>query len=112
MEKILILAFFLFRIIVIEAAIGVGGAIGVGVGDSVGGVWVGGGINNGPNTPSVGAPQVSKLNAAYNALQAWKSAITDDPNGILKTWVGLNVCVLMKGFFVQILKIIWEVQLA
>ncbi|XXG64318.1 hypothetical protein AAC387_Pa05g2303 [Persea americana] len=33
-----------------------------------------------------------KLSNAYTALQAWKSAITGDPSGILKTWVGTNVC--------------------
>ncbi|CAA3032362.1 leucine-rich repeat extensin 4 [Olea europaea subsp. europaea] len=100
MDKILILAIFCFRLIVTEAAVSVGGGIGVGVGGSGGGggVWVGGGISTGPNTPPAGAPQVSKLNAAYIALQAWKSAITDDPNGILKTWVGLNVCAY-KGVF-------------
>ncbi|XP_022882509.1 leucine-rich repeat extensin-like protein 4 [Olea europaea var. sylvestris] len=95
MEKILIPAIFLFRIIVIEAAVNVGGGIGIGVGGGGGGgVWVGGGINTSPDTP----PQVSKLNAAYTALQAWKSAISDDPNGILNTWVGSNVCAY-KGVF-------------
>jgi hypothetical protein len=29
---------------------------------------------------------------AYQALQAWKRAITDDPQGILKTWEGPGVC--------------------
>ncbi|MCO5574753.1 hypothetical protein L7F22_028543 [Adiantum nelumboides] len=32
------------------------------------------------------------LRAAYVALQAWKAAITSDPNGITATWVGYNVC--------------------
>ncbi|CAI9782571.1 unnamed protein product [Fraxinus pennsylvanica] len=93
----MILAIFLFRLIVTEAAVNVGGGIGVGVGGG-GGISVGGGINTSPDTPSAGAPQVSKLNAAYTALQTWKSAITDDPNGILRTWVGSNVCTY-KGVF-------------
>ncbi|GJR06071.1 leucine-rich repeat extensin-like protein 4 [Tanacetum coccineum] len=38
------------------------------------------------------------LNNAYIALQAWKSAITDDPKGILNSWVGPNVCDY-KGVF-------------
>ncbi|KAL8208444.1 hypothetical protein R6Q57_007856 [Mikania cordata] len=39
-----------------------------------------------------------KLNNAYIALQAWKSAIKDDPKGILNSWVGSNVCTY-KGVF-------------
>nr|GEU86704.1 hypothetical protein [Tanacetum cinerariifolium] len=38
------------------------------------------------------------LNNAYIALQAWKSAIKDDPKGILNSWVGSNVCDY-KGVF-------------
>ncbi|KAL2479926.1 Leucine-rich repeat (LRR) family protein [Abeliophyllum distichum] len=94
--------YFFLRLFVTEAAVSVGGGVGIGVGGGAagggGGVWVGGGINTSPSTPSAGAPQVSNLNAAYTALQAWKSAITDDPNGIVKTWVGSNVCAY-KGVF-------------
>ncbi|KAI3967698.1 hypothetical protein MKX01_039608 [Papaver californicum] len=39
-----------------------------------------------------GSSSNSKLKDAYTALQSWKSAITDDPLGVLKTWVGNNVC--------------------
>ncbi|CAK9152789.1 unnamed protein product [Ilex paraguariensis] len=99
MKESCLLAFIL-HIIATEAAFSVGGGVGVGVGvGSVGGggstgVWIGGGIN--PPTPS--GSSVSKLNIAYTALQAWKSAITDDPLGSLKTWVGSNVCAY-KGVF-------------
>nr|XP_029143258.1 leucine-rich repeat extensin-like protein 4 [Arachis hypogaea] len=40
----------------------------------------------------------SNLDGAYTALQAWKSAITDDPKKNLGTWVGPNVC-SYKGVF-------------
>ncbi|KAL3829944.1 hypothetical protein ACJIZ3_018746 [Penstemon smallii] len=82
---------FLLQIIVTEAALTAGGGVGIGIGG--GGVWIGGGINN-PTTPS----PVSKPNREYTALQAWKSAITDDPLGITKSWVGPNVC-SYKGVF-------------
>ncbi|KAK9266630.1 hypothetical protein L1049_003582 [Liquidambar formosana] len=104
MEKSWLLAFLLFHIIPLQAAFSVGGGVGVGIGNGGGGggvgvgigngggggggVWIGGGING--QTPS--GPPVSNLNNAYTALQAWKSAITDDPLGILATWVGSNVC--------------------
>lgn len=54
----------------------------------------------GPHPPGVGhhppgvgrhAPAWSKWRA-WKALQAWKLAITDDPHGITKTWVGPDVC--------------------
>ncbi|XP_056858443.1 leucine-rich repeat extensin-like protein 4, partial [Raphanus sativus] len=64
--------------------------IGVGIGD--GGVWVGGGGGGGGNHNS------DPGNAAYRALQSWKSAITEDPSGLLKTWVGEDVC-SYKGIF-------------
>lgn len=75
----------------------VNGGIGVGVtiGDGAGSVWIGGNGNRG-GIPS-GSP-VPRLNRAYTALQAWKSAITDDPLGILTSWVGPNVC-SYKGVF-------------
>jgi hypothetical protein len=37
------------------------------------------------------APAWSKWRA-WIALQAWKKAITDDPQGVTKTWVGTDVC--------------------
>ena len=60
--------------------------IGVGIGDD--GAWVGGGGGGGKQ----------QTNAAYSALQSWKSAITEDPSGVLKTWVGEDVC-SYKGIF-------------
>ncbi|KAG4141292.1 hypothetical protein ERO13_D06G067200v2 [Gossypium hirsutum] len=99
MGMLWLLAFILWQIIPTQAAITVGGGgVGINIGNAGGGgagVWIGGGINNGP-TPS--SPSVSKLTTAYTALQAWKSAITDDPLGILKTWVGSDVC-SYKGVF-------------
>ncbi|XP_020215773.1 leucine-rich repeat extensin-like protein 6 [Cajanus cajan] len=62
------------------------GAMSVGVGIGLGS----------PPAPS-GSP-VASLTNAYTALQAWKSAITDDPLKILDTWVGPNVCGY-KGVF-------------
>lgn len=74
----------------VQGGIGVGVTIGNGGGP---GVWIGG---NGGRTPS-GSP-TPRLNRAYTALQAWKSAITSDPLGILTSWVGPNVC-SYKGVF-------------
>ncbi|XP_038878651.1 leucine-rich repeat extensin-like protein 6 [Benincasa hispida] len=74
--------------VAVNGGIGVGVTIGGGVGGGGGGVWIGG--NNGSPMP--------RLNRAYTALQAWKSAITSDPLGILTTWVGPNVC-SYKGVF-------------
>ncbi|KAK8547219.1 hypothetical protein V6N13_097936 [Hibiscus sabdariffa] len=96
-----LLAFLiLWQIVPKEAAITVGGGVGIGIGNGGvvggGGVWVGGGVGNTPTPPS--GPSVSKLSGAYSALQAWKSTITDDPLGILKTWVGSDVCAY-KGVF-------------
>lgn len=95
MGNIWFLVFLLHKIIATEAAMSVGGGVGmgVGVGGGVGGggVWIGGGINS----PS---PTSSDINKAYTALQTWKSAITDDPLGILNSWVGTNVCAY-KGVF-------------
>lgn len=54
----------------------------------------------GPHPPGVGhhppgvgrhGPAWSKWRA-WKALQAWKKAITDDPQGITKSWVGTDVC--------------------
>uniref|UniRef100_A0A1J3CPB5 Cell wall hydroxyproline-rich glycoprotein n=1 Tax=Noccaea caerulescens TaxID=107243 RepID=A0A1J3CPB5_NOCCA len=88
---------FLFGLIQTDASFGVGGGIGVGIGGvaGVGGVWVGGGVNGGNrNAVPVTAPN----SVAYGALQAWKSAITEDPSGVLKTWNGSDVC-SYKGVF-------------
>ncbi|XP_061371271.1 leucine-rich repeat extensin-like protein 6 [Gastrolobium bilobum] len=95
MDKSWILAFLLLILHLrrTRAAFGVGGGIGVGVGGG-GVVWVGGGINS-PESPGSSVP---KLDGAYTALQAWKSAITDDPVKILDSWVGSNVC-SYKGVF-------------
>lgn len=43
-----------------------------------------------PPTPS--GYSDSNHKGAHTALQAWKSAITDDPLKILETWVGPDVC--------------------
>ncbi|CAJ1951554.1 unnamed protein product [Sphenostylis stenocarpa] len=108
MENRCILAFF---ILILHAStteavfsggggVGIGVGVGVGVGNGNGGggnggtVWVGGGINS-PEPP---ASSVPKLEAAYTALQAWKSAITEDPLNILGSWIGPNVC-SYKGVF-------------
>ncbi|GKA64360.1 hypothetical protein Tco_0763966, partial [Tanacetum coccineum] len=60
---------------------GDGVGVGVGVGGSCGDGRVGGGVSY-PN-PSVTPP--SSLANAYLALQAWKSAIKSDPNGLLRS---------------------------
>lgn len=75
-----------------ESGVGVGVGVGVGIGG--GGFWIGGGING--QSPS--GSSASKLNIAYTALQAWRSAISDDPLGILSTWVGTDIC-SYKGVF-------------
>ncbi|XP_047310676.1 leucine-rich repeat extensin-like protein 4 [Impatiens glandulifera] len=75
---------------------GVGVEIGIGGG---GGIWIGGGgggSNNVPDSPA-NIPSAS-LAPAYTALQAWKSAIKEDPFKILASWVGSNVC-NYKGVF-------------
>ncbi|KAL6226596.1 hypothetical protein ACLB2K_000558 [Fragaria x ananassa] len=97
--KCWLLAFLLLLIIPTEAGFGVGGGVGVNVGPVGGGgggsVWIGGGIN-GQNPPS--GSSSSDLSKAYTALQAWKSAISDDPTKVLDTWVGPDVC-SYKGVF-------------
>nr|GME03446.1 leucine-rich repeat extensin-like protein 4 [Ipomoea batatas] len=52
----------------------------------------------GSSSPSGSGGSESKLQKAYTALQAWKSAISNDPLGILGSWVGSNVC-NYKGVF-------------
>ncbi|CAH2077607.1 unnamed protein product [Thlaspi arvense] len=84
-----LLCFFVFLVGLIQTDASFG--VGVGIGGGVGGVWVGGGINGG-NRNTV------PVTASYNALQAWKSTITEDPSGVLKTWVGSDVC-SYKGVF-------------
>lgn len=76
------------------SGVGAGVGVGVGIGNGGGGFWIGGGING--QVPS--GSSSSNLKKAYAALQAWKSAISDDPLGILKTWVGNDVC-SYKGVF-------------
>ncbi|XP_023547250.1 leucine-rich repeat extensin-like protein 7 isoform X2 [Cucurbita pepo subsp. pepo] len=81
-----------------RAIVGVGGGVrfgfGGGGGGGGGGIWVGGGGNT-PNptpTPTPNPLLGTQLNRAYSVLQTWKSAISDDPTGILTTWVGSDVC--------------------
>ncbi|XP_077210366.1 uncharacterized protein LOC143845845 [Tasmannia lanceolata] len=62
--------------------------------NGVHGMWIGGGISS--QTPS--GFSNNRLSKAFTALQAWKSAITDDPFKILDTWVGSDVC-SYKGVF-------------
>lgn len=63
---------------------GVGWGGGGGMGFGGGGMGGGGGFG--------GGVCVFRLYNAYVAMQAWKKAITDDPQGITKTWVGRDVC--------------------
>ncbi|XP_020687643.1 leucine-rich repeat extensin-like protein 2 [Dendrobium catenatum] len=59
------------------------------MGISVGvGVWIPG------NAP----PPASTDNVEYIALQSFKSSISDDPNAILSSWSGPNIC-SYKGIF-------------
>ncbi|KAF1886346.1 hypothetical protein Lal_00045578 [Lupinus albus] len=103
MDKSWILNFLLLilHLRTTQASFGVGGGVGVGVGVTNGGgggsggvFWVGGEVNS-PEPPRSSVP---KLDGAYTALQAWKSAITNDPLKILDSWVGPNVC-SYKGVF-------------
>ncbi|KAI3787118.1 hypothetical protein L1987_41340 [Smallanthus sonchifolius] len=56
-------------------------------------------LAGGRRTAGTGSnPSSPNLNNAYIALQAWKSAIKDDPKGILNSWVGSNICDY-KGVF-------------
>lgn len=101
MEKTVVLS-FLFLVLHLapaKASLNVGVGVGVGVGIGIGnggGRGGGGGGANSPPEPS--GPSLSKMGVAYKSLQAWKSAITDDPLRILDTWVGSNVC-SYKGVF-------------
>ncbi|MQM04449.1 hypothetical protein Taro_037252 [Colocasia esculenta] len=66
------------------------------------GVWVGGRVgfpvSYGYPPPGAGTPSDPQPSSEYTALQAWKSAITEDPSGVLASWVGPNVC-SYKGVF-------------
>ncbi|URE18604.1 Leucine rich repeat N-terminal domain [Musa troglodytarum] len=53
------------------------------------GVWING-RGSTTTTASTQAPPTSSVE--YTAFQAWKSAITEDPSGILASWVGPDVC--------------------
>ncbi|KAJ0977434.1 hypothetical protein J5N97_012908 [Dioscorea zingiberensis] len=78
----------------ISAYIGISGGVGVGV-------WIngqGGTTSTPSSTPSSTPTPSSPSNKEYTALQTWKSAITEDPNGVLSTWVGPNPC-SYKGVF-------------
>ncbi|XP_068652909.1 leucine-rich repeat extensin-like protein 6 [Aristolochia californica] len=93
------LALLLLQVVSSKAYYSGGVAVGGGSFQS-GGFWVGGGITSqGPSgfSGSSGSPN-SRLSGAYTALQAWKSAITEDPSGILNSWVGPDVC-SYKGVF-------------
>ncbi|RZR77884.1 hypothetical protein BHM03_00003092 [Ensete ventricosum] len=74
--------------------------VGIGVGGGVG-VWINGRGTSITTATTTQAPNPSggaTSSSEYQALQAWKSAITEDPNGILASWVGPNVC-SYKGVF-------------
>ncbi|XAR67073.1 hypothetical protein NMG60_11013502 [Bertholletia excelsa] len=84
-KKSWLMPFLLLQIIVSEASINLGGGIGVGI--VIGSPSAGGG-----GCDDQCGSSVSRLKKAYTALQAWKSAITDDPNGVLDSWIGSDVC--------------------
>ncbi|PKA59018.1 Leucine-rich repeat extensin-like protein 4 [Apostasia shenzhenica] len=52
------------------------------------GIW----INGRGGRAGFAAPVPNAEGDEYRALQAWKAAIFDDPNGILSSWVGADVC--------------------
>ncbi|WOL14030.1 leucine-rich repeat extensin-like protein 4 [Canna indica] len=83
---LLLLASFHLPHLTSSASIDIGGVVNVGV-------WFSG---KGPSSSS--SSSTSSTISEYAALQAWKSAITEDPSGILTTWVGSNVC-SYKGIF-------------
>ncbi|KAK4761130.1 hypothetical protein SAY87_006023 [Trapa incisa] len=106
MEKTWLLLVLLFSLLsALEASsVYFRGGIGFGFYDNTGNggggggnMWMGGG-GGGGGIPTTGAtaPGPSSTSAshetAFYALQAWKSAITDDPNRILSTWMGPDVC--------------------
>ncbi|XP_058722342.1 leucine-rich repeat extensin-like protein 6 [Vicia villosa] len=98
-QTTLFLSFLILHFATSKAGFSVGGSVGVGVGVGSGVVWVGGGANSNQNqNPKAYESPISKKDSAFSALQAWKSAITDDPLKILESWVGSNVC-SYKGIF-------------
>ncbi|XP_030465123.2 leucine-rich repeat extensin-like protein 6 [Syzygium oleosum] len=102
MERAWLLALLLLQIVPMQEALGVGAGVGIGIGGGGGGggggVWIGGGISSPPNQNPPGSSSLPNLEVAYNALQAWKSSITEDPQGVLKSWVGPDVC-SYRGIF-------------
>ncbi|EPS73249.1 hypothetical protein M569_01507 [Genlisea aurea] len=91
MENYIFLPLLLHITLADSAVVSIGGG---------GSVWIGGGGFSPltPNNASPGTLTSTAAKSAYVALQAWKSAITDDPLGILRSWVGPNVCAY-KGVF-------------
>ncbi|KAE9448726.1 hypothetical protein C3L33_19383, partial [Rhododendron williamsianum] len=71
------LCFLLLQIVTTQSHLS--GGVSISIGGVRGAVWIGRGITR-------PAPPDSKLSRVYTALQAWKSAITDDPNKVLDTW--------------------------
>ncbi|CAL9126789.1 leucine-rich repeat extensin-like protein 4 [Musa acuminata AAA Group] len=67
------------------------------VGTGGGGVWFNGRGGSTTETRS-SYPQDPNGNREYTALQAWRSAMTEDPYGILATWLGPDVC-FYRGVF-------------
>ncbi|KMZ71491.1 Leucine-rich repeat receptor-like protein kinase family [Zostera marina] len=61
------------------------------------GVWVGSG---GGDNAAGSAPKFSTTtdHESYKALQTWKAYITEDPKGILWSWVGSDVCSYKRVF--------------
>lgn len=89
---LLCLAFFL-KTTANGASFSVGGGVGVGIGVGGGGGGDGGWVSvGGVNYPNPSGSPPSNLKNAYIALQAWKSEIKSDPKGLLRSWVGSNVC--------------------
>ncbi|MBA0732824.1 hypothetical protein Gogos_016887 [Gossypium gossypioides] len=72
-----------------QVTIIVGGGVGINIANGGGaGVWFGEEININNNNLTRSSCSVLKLKNACIALQAQKSAIIDDPLGVLKTWNG------------------------
>ncbi|CAN0871139.1 Leucine-rich repeat extensin-like protein 4 [Linum grandiflorum] len=66
------------------SAVTLAATVGIGNAGGTAGVWIGGGVTTVSPPPH--------LDAAYSALQSWKSAISADPSRILDIWVDPNVC--------------------
>ncbi|XP_028119932.1 leucine-rich repeat extensin-like protein 4 [Camellia sinensis] len=106
MDNALFLIFLLLQTFSKVSSLDLGVSIGIGGGGG-GGVWIGGGISS-ATTPS-GTSSSSNLKNAYIALQTWKSSITDDPQRVLETWVGSNVC-SYKGTLVKELSFLTDLS--